>query len=51
MLLFLVCIQLKTKNYTVYDALNDNVEFLNSSSVEGISITRDSIQIPVWGKN
>jgi protein involved in polysaccharide export with SLBB domain len=39
----------KTKNYTVFDALNDNVEFLNSASKEGISILRDSIQIPVYG--
>ena len=39
----------KTKNYTVFDALNDNVEFLNSASIEGISIIRDSIQIPVYG--
>ena len=40
---------IKTKNYTVFDALNDNVEFLNSASKEGISIIRDSIQIPVYG--
>jgi protein involved in polysaccharide export with SLBB domain len=40
---------IKTKNYTVFDALNDNVEFLNSASKEGISILRDSIQIPVYG--
>ena len=40
---------IKTKNYTVFDALNDNVEFLNSASIEGISIIRDSIQIPVYG--
>ena len=40
---------IKTKNYTVFDALNDNVEFLNSASIDGISIIRDSIQIPVYG--
>ena len=40
---------IKTKNYTVFDALSDNVEFLNSASKEGISIIRDSIQIPVYG--
>jgi protein involved in polysaccharide export with SLBB domain len=40
---------IKTKNYTVYDAIRDNIEFLNSASKEGISIIRDSIQIPVYG--
>ena len=40
---------IKTKNYTVFDAIQDNVEFLNSASKEGISIVRDSIQIPVNG--
>ena len=40
---------IKNQNYSVYDALNDNVEFLNSSSVDGISILRDSIRIPVTG--
>lgn len=41
---------IKKQNYSVYDAINDNVEFLRSSSIEGISIIRDSIQIPVFGK-
>ena len=41
---------IKNQTYSVYNAIKDNVEFLNSSSVEGISITRDSIRIPVWGK-
>ena len=40
---------IKNQNYSVYNALNDNVEFLNSSSVSGISILRDSIRIPVNG--
>ena len=40
---------IKNQNYSVYDALNDNVEFLNSSSIDGISIVRDSIRIPVNG--
>ena len=40
---------IKNQNYSVYDALNDNVEFLNSSSIDGISIVRDSIRIPVTG--
>jgi len=40
---------IKTKSYTVFDAIQDNVEFLNSASKEGISIIRDSIQIPVNG--
>ncbi len=40
---------IKNQTYSVYDALNENVEFLNSASIEGISIMRDSIQIPVNG--
>ena len=40
---------IKNQNYSVYDAINDNVEFLKSSSVDGISIVRDSIRIPVNG--
>ena len=40
---------IKNQTYSVYDALNDNVEFLNSSSIDGISIVRDSIRIPVNG--
>ena len=40
---------IKNQNYSVYDAINDNVEFLKSSSVEGISILRGSIRIPVNG--
>ena len=40
---------IKSQNYSVYNALIDNVEFLNSSSVSGISILRDSIRIPVNG--
>ena len=41
---------LKNQNYTVYNAINDNIEFLESASKDGISILRDSIQIPVYGK-
>ena len=41
---------IKNQSYSVYNAIKENVEFLKSSSVEGISITRDSIRIPVWGK-
>ncbi|MDB9787377.1 SLBB domain-containing protein [Flavobacteriaceae bacterium] len=40
---------IKNQNYSVYNALKDNVEFLNSSSLSGISILRDSIRIPVNG--
>ena len=40
---------IKNQNYSVYDAINDNVEFLKSSSVDGISILRDDIRIPVNG--
>ena len=40
---------IKNQNYSVYDAIKDNVEFLKSSSVDGISIVRDSIRIPVNG--
>ena len=40
---------IKNQTYSVYDALKDNVEFLNSSSIDGISIVRDSIRIPVAG--
>jgi len=40
---------IKRKNYSVYDAIKENIEFLNSASVEGISIIRDSIRIPVSG--
>ena len=40
---------IKNQNYSVYEAINDNIEFLESASTEGISILRDSIQIPVYG--
>jgi protein involved in polysaccharide export with SLBB domain len=40
---------IKNQTYSVYDALNDNVEFLNSSSINGISIERGTIRIPVNG--
>ena len=40
---------IKNQNYSVYDAINDNVEFLKSSSVDGISILRGDIRIPVNG--
>ena len=40
---------IKNQNYTVYDAINDNVDFLESASTDGISILRGSIQIPVYG--
>ena len=38
------------QNYSVYEAIVDNLEFLESASIDGISILRDSIQIPVYGK-
>ena len=41
---------IKTQNFTVYDAIIENIEFLKSSSIEGISIFRDSIRIPVYGE-
>jgi protein involved in polysaccharide export with SLBB domain len=40
---------IKNQNYSVYDAIKENVEFLNSASIDGISILRDSIRIPVSG--
>ena len=40
---------IKNQTYSVYDAIKDNIEFLNSSSIDGISIVRDSIRIPVNG--
>ena len=40
---------IKNQNYSVYDAVKDNIEFLTTASVDGISILRDSIQIPVNG--
>ena len=40
---------IKNQNYSVYDAIIDNVEFLKSSSVDGISILRNDIRIPVNG--
>ena len=40
---------IKRKNYSVYDAIKENIEFLNSASIDGISIVRDSIRIPVSG--
>ena len=40
---------IKNQNYSVYNAIKDNVEFLKSSSIDGISIVRDSIRIPVNG--
>ena len=40
---------IKNQNYSVYDAIKENVEFLNTASIDGISILRDSIQIPVNG--
>jgi protein involved in polysaccharide export with SLBB domain len=40
---------IKNQTYSVYDAIKDNIEFLNSSSIDGISIVRDSIRIPVTG--
>ena len=39
----------KSQNYSVYDAIKDNIQFLESASTDGISILRDSIQIPVYG--
>ena len=38
---------IKNQSFTVYDALKENVEFLSSSSLDGVSIIRDSIRIPV----
>ena len=40
---------IKNQNYSVYEAIRDNIEFLESASTDGISILRDSIQIPVYG--
>jgi len=40
---------IKNQNYSVYEAIKDNIEFLESASTDGISILRDSIQIPVNG--
>ena len=40
---------IKNQNYSVYDAVKDNIEFMNTASIDGISILRDSIQIPVNG--
>ena len=39
----------KNQNYTVYDAINDNIEFLKQFVKDGISILRDSVKIPVYG--
>ncbi|MDA8807622.1 SLBB domain-containing protein [Flavobacteriaceae bacterium] len=41
---------IKNQNYSVYDAIKDNIQFLESASADGISILRDSIQIPVYGQ-
>ncbi len=41
---------IKNQNFTIYDAITENIEFLKSSSIEGISIFRDSIRIPVFGE-
>ena len=40
---------IKNQTYSVYDAIKENVDFLKSSSIDGISIVRDSIRIPVSG--
>jgi len=40
---------IKDQNYSIYEAINDNIEFLETSSISGISILRDSIKIPVYG--
>ena len=40
---------IKSQNYSVYDAIKDNIQFLESASTDGISILRDYIQIPVYG--
>ena len=40
---------IKNQNYSVYEAIKDNIEFLESASIDGISIIRDSVQIPVYG--
>jgi protein involved in polysaccharide export with SLBB domain len=40
---------IKNQNYSVYDAIKENIEFLKSASIDGISIERDSIRIPVSG--
>ncbi|MDB9793339.1 SLBB domain-containing protein [Flavobacteriaceae bacterium] len=40
---------IKNQNYSVYEAIKDNIEFLESASKDGISILRDSIRIPVYG--
>ena len=40
---------IKNQNYSVYEAINENIEFLSSASIGGISILRGSIKIPVYG--
>ena len=40
---------IKNQNFSVYDAIKQNIQFLESASIDGISIIRDSIQIPVNG--
>ena len=40
---------IKNQNYSVYDAINDNVDFLESASISGISIIRGEIRVPVYG--
>jgi len=40
---------IKSQNYSVYDAIKDNIQFLESASINGISILRGDIQIPVYG--
>ena len=40
---------IKDQNYSIYEAINDNIEFLETSSISGISILRNSIKIPVYG--
>jgi protein involved in polysaccharide export with SLBB domain len=40
---------IKNQTYSVFDAIKENMEFLKSSSIGGISIVRDSIRIPVNG--
>ena len=41
---------IKKQNFTIYDAIKENIEFIKSSAVDGISIYRDSIRIPVFAK-
>ena len=38
------------KNHSVIDAFRENIELLESASIDGIYVERDSIKIPIEGK-